>query len=94
MRGNLELLAKMEAELYEPGSDIKLSDFITKEEFDAHPTGELYLAIQLAQKRNNAANGAKRERERIIQLLEAKGDLSNPEWKLTEVIALIKGKNK
>lgn len=66
--GDRELLAKMEAELYAPGEGIKLSDFITKEEFEAHPTGELYVAIQLAQKRNNAAYGAKRERERIIAL--------------------------
>ena len=35
--------------------------------------------------------GRASERERIIKLLEAKGDLNNPEWKLTEVIALIKG---
>jgi hypothetical protein len=38
--------------------------------------------------------GERNERERIIALLEAKGNLGNPEWKLNEIIALIKGENK
>lgn len=40
--------------------------------------------------------GAKQERERIIALIQAEGvtcGMNQPEWKLSEIVALIKGEN-
>lgn len=70
---------------------IKLSDWVTEEEFNYHPRGELSAVIALAQDRREwFEKGIANEQERIIELWEQemKCDCEDP---MNHLAALIKG---
>lgn len=51
--------------------EIKISDWVTEEEFNYSPTGELSAVLYLAEQRSEwFAKGEKAAEERIIKLLE------------------------
>lgn len=77
--------------------EIKISDWVTEEEFNYSPTGELSAVLYLAEQRSEwFAKGEKAAEERIIKLLEGiaittKHDEVAVMELLSAIVALIKG---
>lgn len=77
--------------------EIKISDWVTEEEFNYSPTGELSAVLYLAEQRSEwFAKGEKAAEERIIKLLEGiaittKHDKVAVMELLSAIVALIKG---
>lgn len=76
--------------------EIKISDWVTEEEFNYSPTGELSAVLYLAEQRSEwFAKGEKAAEERIIKLLESNAMGEYKKVMLTpKLIAEMKGEQK